>query len=134
MKSGYSLFMFGILAAFTCQLGSASALADTLVESYTAQLSEQDHFSSRGERLRNAAAIIRQDRANFHKFGRRDPGDQSDAFFASAQNRDALERMLNAGTSNPDALRSIVNGTPIVRVEIFRSHSGTTYITVTTFQ
>jgi len=50
--------------------------AQEMVESYVAFLSEADHFNSNGERLRSAAAIIRQDRANFHRFGRRDPDDQ----------------------------------------------------------
>jgi hypothetical protein len=49
--------------------------AQELMESYVAFLSEADHFNSNGERLRSAAAIIRQDRANFHRFGRRDPDD-----------------------------------------------------------
>ena len=35
------------------------------VESYTARLSERDHYNSNGQRLLSAAAIIRQDRANF---------------------------------------------------------------------
>jgi hypothetical protein len=104
--------------------------AQTLIESYTTQLSEQDHFSSRGDRLQNAAAIIRQDRANFHKFGLRDPGDQHDDFFASAANREALEEMINAGTSEPSAIRSIVNGTPAVRVSIFRSPQGRDFVNV----
>lgn len=104
--------------------------ADTLVESYSAHLSDRDHYSSSGERLRNAAAIIRQDRANFHKFRLRDPGDQSDGFFANANNRQTLEQMINSGKSSPSALRSIVNGTPNVTVNIFRSDSGQHYVNV----
>lgn len=111
-------------------VGTGTTHAQNLIESYTTQLSEQDHFSSRGERLQNAAAIIRQDRANYHKFGRCDPGDQHDAFFASATNREALEELINAGTSEPSAIRSIVNGTPIVRVSIFRSATGRDFVNV----
>jgi DnaJ-domain-containing protein 1 len=104
--------------------------AQNLVESYTTRLSEQDHFSSSGERLRSAAAIIRQDRANFHKFGRRDSGDQHDAFFSRPSNREALEQMINSGTSEPTAIRSIVNGTPMVRVSIFRTAPGRDFVNV----
>jgi hypothetical protein len=111
-------------------VGAGVSHAQNLIESYTTQLSEQDHFSSRGERLQNAAAIIRQDRANYHKFGRCDPGDQHDAFFASATNREALEDLINAGTSEPSAIRSIVNGTPMVRVSIFRSAPGRDFVNV----
>jgi hypothetical protein len=111
-------------------VGAGVSYSQNLIESYTTLLSEQDHFSSRGERLQNAAAIIRQDRANYHKFGRRDPGDQHDAFFASATNREALEDLINAGTSEPSAIGSIVNGTPMVRVSIFRSPGGRDFVNV----
>ena len=109
--------------------GNAVA-ADTLQESYVAVLSERDHFSSKGERLTNAAAIIRQDRANFHTLGKRDAGDQSDRFFADANNREALEQLLKRGSSNPAILRTIVNGTPTVIVKIFRAANGGSYVNV----
>jgi hypothetical protein len=104
---------------------------DGLVESYVAVLSEQDHLNSSGERLTSAAAIIRQDRANFHKLGKRDPGDEGDRFFASANNREILEQLLNRGTSRPAVLRAIVNGTPTVTVKIYRTASGNNYVNVT---
>ena len=110
--------------------GTTSVIADTLRESYVAVLSERDHFNSNGNRLNNAAAIIRQDRANFHKLGKRDPGDQSDRFFASADNRDILEQLLNCGASNPAVLRMIVNGTPTVTVSIYENDAGRIYINV----
>ena len=134
MKSGSSLFLSGLLSLLTCLLCSATAHAQTLVESYSTRLSEQDHFSSSGERLRSAAAIIRQDRANFHKFGRRDPDDQHEAFFSSSSNREALERMLNRGKIDQSLSRMIIDGIPFVSVEIFRDSSGSPYITVTPFE
>ncbi len=88
-----------------------SSKAQQLVESYVAFLSEADHFNSNGERLRTAAAIIRQDRANFHRFGRQDQADESDSFFADAANREALERMLEQGHAPPGVISRIVNGT-----------------------
>jgi len=103
---------------------------DTLLESYVAVLSERDHLNSNGDRLTSAAAIIRQDRANFHKLGKRDAGDQADRFFASANNREILEQLLSRGTSNPAALRAIVNGTPTVTVSIYRSAAGRDYVNV----
>src|SRR5580698_3701854 len=48
------------------------------VESYTARLSERDHYNSNGQRLRSAAAIVRQDRANFYVYGLRDSEDEPD--------------------------------------------------------
>jgi hypothetical protein len=79
--------------------------------------SERDHFNSNGERLRTAAAIIRQDRVNF--FGLRDSADQDDVFFTDVNNRAALESLIERGTSEPHAINRIVNGTPMVRVDIF---------------
>ena len=60
---------------------SGLAMADELKETYVARLSAKDHFNSSGGRLDSAAAIIRQDRANFHKFGRRDAEDELDYSF-----------------------------------------------------
>src|SRR5256886_13583841 len=72
------------LAVCGALASASSGKAQQQVESYVAFLSEADHFNSSGERLRTAAAIIRQDRANFHRFGRRDQADESDSFFADA--------------------------------------------------
>src|ERR1700748_1595566 len=68
--------MFGKLV-LTFALGGAiitpvSAHAQELIESYTALLSEADHFNSGGQRLPSATAIIRQDRANYYRYGVRD--------------------------------------------------------------
>jgi len=101
-----------------------------LLESYVAFLSEADHFNSSGERLRSAAAIIRQDRANFHRFGRRDPQDENDRFFADEDNRAALEQMLERGRADPGVISRIVNGTVLIRVNIYRGSNGP-YIVVT---
>ena len=105
-------------------LAAAPAHAQQLVESYVARLSERDHFNSNGQRLTSAAAIIRQDRANYFRFGRGDAEDQPDRFFADVNNRAALERMLERGRASPGALAAIVNGTPVVRVSIYRDSGG----------
>ena len=123
------LRMLVIAAAFAAVV-AAPARAQQLVESYTAFLSEADHFNSNGQRLTSAAAIIRQDRANFHRFGRGDPGDEGDRFFADINNRAAMERMLERGSSSPAAINAIVNRTPLVRVDIYRD-GGAAYIRVT---
>lgn len=114
--------------------GVGSVRADELIEQYVAVLSENDHFNSKGSRLADAAAIIRQDRANYHKFGLRDRGDSGDNFFASASNRDLLERMLNRGTSSRSAINAIVNRTPVVLVQIFKSDSGQDFVNVSVME
>ncbi|PIE45079.1 MAG: hypothetical protein CSA44_02630 [Gammaproteobacteria bacterium] len=95
------------------------AQADELIGTYVAKLSSQDHFNSKGQRLRNAAAIIRQDRANFHKFHKRDAEDEWDSFFSSVKNRARLERMLNNGYLSKSTKNRIVNGTPTIIVKIY---------------
>jgi hypothetical protein len=95
--------------------------ADYLKETYVARLSYQDHFNSRGMRLETAAGIIRQDRANFHRFHRRDREDAWDRFFSSKHNRATMERFLEWGYISPSAWRSIVYGNPLIRVEIYSS-------------
>ena len=106
------------LAFAVALLAPGLAHADP-VEVYEARLSAQDHYNSNGERLRTAAAIIRQDRANYHKFDLRDPEDEGDSFFASAENRARLEHLIARGSVSPRAARAIVNGTPLIVVRVY---------------
>ncbi|MET3896101.1 hypothetical protein ABIB57_000025 [Devosia sp. UYZn731] len=111
-----------------CALLAASALitfaapafaqADP-VESYCATLGRADHFASDGYPLDNAAAIIRQDRANFHQFGKRDPSDENDSIFSRKANRARLEQMLRNGDISRSAERAIVRGTPDICVDVY---------------
>lgn len=122
------ILMFMLMVCATIML-SQPGQAQQLIESYQALLSERDHFNSNGQRLTTAAAIIRQDRANFHRFGLRDSADENDDFFADVNNRAALESLIARGSSQPRAISRIVNGTPLVRVNIFRGSRGN-YINV----
>jgi hypothetical protein len=120
---------------FVIMLGMATIAgtpgrAQELIESYIAFLSESDHFNSNGQRLTSAAAIIRQDRANYYRFGRGDPEDEDDRFFRDIGNREALERMLERGRATPGTISRIVNGTALIRVDIYRD-SGGPFIRVT---
>ncbi len=89
---------------------------DKPIASYVALLSSRDHFNSNGVRLTEPWQIIRQDRANFHRYGIRDPQDEWDSFFASIDNRAAAEQMLMNGYIEPSARNAIVNGEVLVRV------------------
>lgn len=106
-------------------LTSVPAFADKLlIESYVARLGASDHFNSKGARLTSPALIIRQDRANFYKFGRGDEEDEDDNFFRDAQNREILQKLLERGRTTPEAYRAIVNGQPLVRVNVYRTSNG----------
>ena len=53
-----------------------------LLDSYVTFIGPNDHFNSKGGRLTEPWQIIRQDRANYHRFRVRDPGDEGDIFFS----------------------------------------------------
>jgi hypothetical protein len=115
-----------VSAALLCALAlvPTHSPAQQLTESYVAFLSEADHFNSNGQRLTSAAAIIWQDRANYHRFFRRDPEDQGDSFFADERNRGALEQMIERGRAMPGTISRIVNGTVLVRVDVYQGNGG----------
>lgn len=131
-----SMSVRAVLGTLVTLLGVASATlpakAGELIESYVAQLSSADHFNSNGERLTTVAAIIRQDRANFHRFGIRDSLDESDDFFEDKDNRALMEKFISRGRISKEARNAIVNGTPVIRVDIFREEGGD-YIDVSVF-
>lgn len=108
-----------LVVMFTIFLLSPAIQAGELLDMYVARLSANDHFNSKGKRLRSVAAIIRQDRANYHKFGIRDSEDTGDDFFSSKSNRAILEKMLNRGYVSKEAKKTILNDTPLIFVQIF---------------
>jgi len=63
--------------------------------------------------------ILQQDRANFHKFNRRDKADSSDGgFFASAANRAKLAKHADGLTGiDPEVAESILKGNVTIRID-----------------
>jgi len=104
--------------------------ADELMESYTAKLSYKDHHNSGGSRLTKVAGIIRQDRANFHKFHRRDSADTWDRFFSSKSNRATMERMIRRGSISGSARNTIIYGTPTIKVRIYNGYGNGDYVKI----
>ncbi len=89
---------------------------------YQAKISDRDHYNSRGVRLRNLASVLRQDRANYYKYGG-DRRDQPDRYFSSIDNRNAMERIaINPVGISYRALKDlVVHGTPLLKIEIEQS-------------
>lgn len=103
---------------------------DGVITAYSARLSRKDHFASDGVRLDSPAAVIRQDRANYHKFNRADDEDDTDDYFDSAAHREGLEQALERGHTSRAAYRSVMDGNPLIAVTVYRARGGGIYIDV----
>ena len=87
--------MFRALLIVCALVASTSAMAqETFIGGYGAMIGPEDHYNSKGVRLKSVAAIIRQDRANFHRFGIRHAEDEYDPWFDSPKARQRMERAL----------------------------------------
>jgi hypothetical protein len=104
------------LAASACC--AVSIAGPAAAEGYCARLGPADHFNSSGGRLKTVGAIVRQDRANFHEFGVRDRGDESDPIFADKVSREQLQRQIDRNEISAADRRAILDGAPYVCVTI----------------
>jgi hypothetical protein len=89
---------------------------------YRARLSEEDHYSTDGSKLRAASLVIRQDRYNYHAAGRRDAEDEDDPVLGAKAKRAKLQGWLK-GRISPDVEQRIMNGTPLVEVSLFQGRA-----------
>lgn len=112
MRKFFSLIAVALMLA-------APAAADDLVATYRAYIGWEDLHNSKGQRLREPWQVLRQDRANVHRFGISQPGDEWDPFFADINNRAIMERMVMNGHIDPVAARNLVAGGATVLVEIW---------------
>lgn len=119
------------LAAALAALSAVPAAADELIGSYSAYIGEDDLYNSNGDRLRQPWQILRQDRANFHKYGISQRGDEDDDFFASAENRANMEYMVQHGKIARSAAKALVRGGVMVTVEIYGSGGTGDFVNVT---
>ena len=112
------------MAAISVTAGTTAARADDLIASYSAYIGQDDLYNSNGARLTEPWQVIRQDRANVHKFGIRQPGDESDGFFGSVRNRELAETMIRRGAISADAADLLLNGDVRITVEVWRGAGG----------
>ena len=129
---GLSVKSFLLTAIFAAFLGH-SATAQELIGSYLAYIGEDDLYNSNGERLSQPWQVLRQDRANFHKFGISQDGDEWDEFFSSVDNRAAMEQMIMNGSIEPRARRLLLQGDAMVQVSIYGRGSIGDYVSVTVY-
>ena len=108
------------LVKFAIGLGlTVSSLSAGYIDTYYAKLADIDHYNSRGVRLHSVAAIIRQDRFNYHIRGIRQRADTWDPLFARKVNRARLESMIRNGSISWSARQSILYGNPVIKVDIY---------------
>ncbi len=107
----------------TLLLPSVAQAQGRVLADYMARISPQDQVNSQGDRLDTAAAVLRQDRANFHRFDMADEEDEGDDVFTDAHERARFERLLSRGTARPDVRRAIVSGSPLVRVTVYATRA-----------
>ena len=123
--------LFRVVSAgvLTVLVGATAAAADEFLGSYVARISYQDKQASDGYPLDTAAQMVRQDRANFHKFHNSDPDDENDVWFRSNDSRSRLERMLGQGGAMSSGVRrAIINNEPLIQVDVYRNHVEVTII------
>ncbi|MGR6431145.1 hypothetical protein ACU5AY_09520 [Rhizobium sp. PAMB 3174] len=113
-------------------IGGTPAVAAELVDEYNAYIGRDDLYNSNGERLREPWQIVRQDRANYYKFGIRQRGAEPDSFFSSVKNRAKAERMLRTGTITHEARRLLLQGDCTVNVKVYRDRNGD-YLEITVY-
>ncbi|MEM7644408.1 MAG: hypothetical protein AAF366_18060 [Pseudomonadota bacterium] len=73
------------------------AAAQRTVAAYYAALGPQDYVNSRGQPLTSLGAVLQQDRANYHRFGRPDPFDEGDPYFGDPATRARIPDLVAAG-------------------------------------
>lgn len=108
------------IAAISAFATAASA-QDSVIGTYTALLGPEDLTNSSGTRLQDAAAIVAQDRANYHRFGIRHAADQSDPWFDSRGHRMAIPGLVVM----PDSTAQIiVRQGALVAVSVYADPTG----------
>ncbi|WP_069301010.1 hypothetical protein [Neptunicoccus sediminis] len=73
------------------------AAAEPFLAAYYANIARVDFYNSRGVPLRDVGAVVQQDRANFHRFGVRQSGDEYDPYFGDRAMRARIPELVRAG-------------------------------------
>lgn len=106
-----------VALAGLCTLAGPAAAQD-VIGGYRAYIGPADLTNSSGVRLTRAWQVIRQDRANVHRFGITQPGDEPDPWFGSGEMRGALENWVRYGGISPAAEAAVMAGGVSVFVEV----------------
>lgn len=107
--------------------------ADNHGFSYNTELSMNDAFNSRGVPLEGWCALLQQDRANFHRFNKRDQYDETDPFFDNPERRAMMTGKCEVNSnqfSDPGTQIRSGNRQFDLTVQVFTSGSQITLIRI----
>jgi hypothetical protein len=109
------------------------AQAQSAMASYTAYIGNQDLYNSNGLRLSEPWQVLRQDRANYHRFNVRQAGDDWDPLFSNANNRALLEQAIQNSYISPEFRSMIMSGGATVHVDVYGNNGRIQTVSVTVF-
>ncbi|SPF77042.1 hypothetical protein ALP8811_02063 [Aliiroseovarius pelagivivens] len=96
---------------------SQSAVAQEQVGSFTVFVGKSDLTNANGKALVEPWKVLSRDRANYHRFGVSQPGDEWDPFFGTNKSRKGIQALVARGNVGPKAAKRLRNGgTILIRV------------------
>ena len=108
-----------LVLALALILVAPIAYAQQLMGSYNAYIGNQDLYNSNGVRLMEPWQVLRQERANYHRFGISQYGDEWDPFFGNINNRAVLEQMVRNSYIAPNVRSMILQGGARIHVQVY---------------
>lgn len=124
------LFSAAFAALLMISSAAGAAVAQEVIGSYSAWIGVDDLYNSNGQRLGEPWQVLRQDRANYHRFLIRQQGDEWDPFFADANNRASLEQLVRRGRIERTAGAAILRGNVMVHVTVWGTRNRIDWIDV----
>ena len=104
-------FLILSLTAFSLiSISTKKTNAGPYLTNYCTVISDRDRYNTNGQRLATPGAILQQDRANYHRFNRRDPGDGWEGYFTTYNQRVYLNQMVQRSFLNPRQRQAILYG------------------------
>lgn len=119
--------------AIPCLLALSTPVAaqDFVADQYFAYIGGADLSNSSGAGLGDAASVLRQDRANVHRFGIAQSDDEYDELYTDADTRAMMPALINAGGSlSSSEARAIMGGGVLVSVTTYSNGNRLTSIVV----
>lgn len=131
MRKSVNILRALLLAVAVALVSAVPAMADQEIGGYWAYIGRADLFNSKGQRLTTAVQVLRQDRANVHRFGIMQRGDEWDPYFGSFRAREAIPVLVRNGSIGPRARSVLLNGRGRVYVHVYAQSGVLTRLRVT---